>query len=186
VQKVGARYHSLRQLLLLVHVIHYQWEIHKTNPWLWCWLKYLKLIMGSTFGLVFSISHFIFFNFDLSRHLQHQRGIWWMKNLCQFHQGFVTFSCINIYHHVDGSIFLMVTWPKFLRYVITYHKGEHNRQKRIRNLRKLLDVHRCINLYIGKFYCVRNMYDVRWSILVYVNMCLMMYLINLCLCVWWL
>jgi hypothetical protein len=84
-----------------------------------------------------------------------------MKNFCQFHQGFVTSSCVNIYRHMDGSIFLMVIWPSFLRYVITYCKGKHSRQKRIRNLRKFVDVIRCINLYIGMLYYVRNMYGVR-------------------------
>jgi hypothetical protein len=52
-----------------------------------------------------------------------------MKNFYQFHQGFVTSTCMNIYRRVDGSVFLMVTWPSFLRYVITYYKGEHNRWK---------------------------------------------------------
>jgi hypothetical protein len=55
---------------------------------------------------------------------------------------------------VDGSIFLMVTCPSFLRYVITYSKGEQPRQKCIRNLRKFVDMIRCINLYIGKLYYV--------------------------------
>jgi hypothetical protein len=142
--------------------------------------------MGSTFALAFSISHFIFFYFDLSRHLQHQRGICRMKNLCEFGQGIATSICVNIYRRVDGSIFLMLTWPSFLRYVITYYKGEHSKRKRIRNLRKFVDVIRCINLYIRKLYCVRNMYGVQWWILVYVGMCLVMYLINFCLCVWWL
>jgi hypothetical protein len=54
----------------------------------------------------------------------------------------------------------MVTWPNFLCYVIIYIKDEHSRQKLIRNLRKFVDMNRCINLYIGKFYCVRNMYGV--------------------------
>jgi hypothetical protein len=76
--------------------------------------------------------------------------------------------------------------PSFLRYVITYSKGEQRRWKHIRNLRKFVDVIRCINLYIEKLYCVWNMYGIRWWILVYVNMCLMMYLINFYLCVWWL
>jgi hypothetical protein len=75
--------------------------------------------------------------------------------------GFVTSSSVNIYHRVDGSIFLMVTWLGFLRYVSTYSKDEHNRRKLIRNLRKFVDVNRCINLYIKKLYCVRNMYGVR-------------------------
>jgi hypothetical protein len=54
------------------------------------------------------------------------------------------------------TIFLVVTWPSFLHYVITYI-----RRKLIRNLSKFVDVHRCINLYIEKLYCVRNMYSVR-------------------------
>jgi hypothetical protein len=37
-------------------------------------------IMGSTFGLAFSISHLIFFYFYLSRHLQNQRGRCRMRN----------------------------------------------------------------------------------------------------------
>jgi hypothetical protein len=167
--------------------MQHRWEIHKVNPWLWCWRKYLKLqlwvqLLVWLFQLVIS---YIFY-FDLSRHLQHQRDIYWMKNFCQYHQGFVTSSCVNIYRRVDSSIFLMVTWPSLLCYVITYRKGEQRRQKRIRNLRKFVDVIRCINLHIGKLYCVWNMYGVRWWILVYVNICLMMYLINFCLCVWWL
>jgi hypothetical protein len=68
---------------------------------------------------------------------------------------------MNIYRNVDGSIFLMVTWPSFLHYVITYIKDEHSRWKLIRNLRKFVDVIRCINLYIGKLYCLQNMYGVR-------------------------
>jgi hypothetical protein len=48
----------------------------------------------------------------------------------------------------------------FLCYVITYSKGEQRRQKHIRNLRKFVDVIRCINLYIGKLYCVQNMYGI--------------------------
>jgi hypothetical protein len=116
--------------------------------------------MSSTFSLAFSISHFIYFYFYLSRHLQHQRGRCWLKNFRQFHQGFVTSSCVNIYHRMDGSIFLMVTWPSFMCYVTTYTKYEHNRRKLIRNLRKFVDIHRCINLYIRKLYCVQNMYGV--------------------------
>jgi hypothetical protein len=111
-------------------------------------------ISNFNFGLAFSISYFIYFYFYLSSHMQHQRGICRMKNFCQYHQGFVTSSCMNIYHRVDGSTFLMVTWPSFLSYVITYSKGEHSRRKCIKNLRKIVDVIRCINLYIEKLYCV--------------------------------
>jgi hypothetical protein len=68
---------------------------------------------------------------------------------------------MNIYHRAVCTIFLMVTWPSFLRYVITYSKDEHIRQKLIGNLGKFVDVNRCINMYIGKLYCVQNMYDVR-------------------------
>jgi hypothetical protein len=39
--------------------------------------------------------------------------------------------------------------PNFLCYVITYSKDEHSRWKLIRNLRQIVDVNRCINLYIG-------------------------------------
>jgi hypothetical protein len=141
--------------------------------------------MSSTFGLAFSIIHFIFY-FNLSRHLQNQMGSLRMKNFWQFQQWFITSSCVNIYRCVVRTIFLMVTWSSFLCYVITYNKDEHSRRKLIRNLGKFVDVHRCINLYIWKLYCVQNMYGVRWWILVYVNMCLMIYLINFCVCVWWL
>jgi hypothetical protein len=116
--------------------------------------------MGSTFSLAFCISHFIFC-FALFRNLQNQRVSFQMTNLLQFHQGFVTSSCVNIYRLVVSSILLMVTWPSFLRYVITYNKNDHNRQTLIRNLRQFVDVIRCINLYIGKLYCVLNMYGVR-------------------------
>jgi hypothetical protein len=61
---------------------------------------------------------------------------------------------MNIYRRVNGSILLMATWLSFLRYVMTYRKGDHNRRKRIRNLRKFVDVIRCINLYIVKLYYV--------------------------------
>jgi hypothetical protein len=43
VWKAGARYHSVWLLYVLVHAIQYQWKIHKSNPWTWCWHKYLKL-----------------------------------------------------------------------------------------------------------------------------------------------
>jgi hypothetical protein len=59
------------------------------------------------------------------------------------------------------TIFLMVIWSSFPRYVITYNTDEHNRRKLIRNLRQFVDANRCINLYIGKLYYVQNMYDVR-------------------------
>jgi hypothetical protein len=67
---------------------------------------------------------------------------------------------VNIYRRMVCTIFLMVTWPSFLRYVITYCKDEHSRQKLIRNLSKFVDVNRCINLYIGKLYCIPSMYVV--------------------------
>jgi hypothetical protein len=137
------------------------------------------LIMCSTFCLAFPLV-ISFFYFDLSRHLQHQKTILWMENLWQFHQGFVTSSYVNIYCLVARTILLMITWVSLLRYVITCNKDEQSRWKLIGNLRKFVDVNRCINFYMG------NLYGVQWWILVYVNMCLMMYLINLCLCVWWL
>jgi hypothetical protein len=84
--------------------------------------------MGSTFGLAFQLVILYIFYFDLFNHLQHQRGICRMKNFCQYHQGFDTSSCVNICLCVDGSIFPMVTWPSFLRYVITYSKGKQRRQ----------------------------------------------------------
>jgi hypothetical protein len=142
--------------------------------------------MGSNFGLAFCISHFTVFYFDLSRHLRNQRASIRMKNLWQFHQGFVTSSCMNIYRLMVCTILLMVTWPSFLCYVITYNKDEQSRWKLIRNFWKFVDFKRCINLYIGKLYCVWNLFGVQCWILIYVNMYLMMYLINFCLCVWWL
>jgi hypothetical protein len=48
-----------------------------------------------------------------------------------------------------------------MRYVITYNKDEQNRQKLIGDLRKFVDVTRCINLYIEKLYCVQNLYGVQ-------------------------
>jgi hypothetical protein len=57
-------------------------------------------------------------------------------------------SLRGLYHISDGHM------VSFLRYVNTYSKDEHNRRKHIRNLRKIVNVHRCINLYIGKLYCV--------------------------------
>jgi hypothetical protein len=136
--------------------------------------------MGSTFGLAFSISQFIFFYFDLSRHLQQQRAVLRMNNLWQFHQGFATSSCMYIYRLMVRTIVLMVKWPSLLRYVNTYNKDKQSRWKLMGNLGKFVDVNRYINLYIG------NLYGVWWWILVYMNMCLMMYLINFCLCIWWL
>jgi hypothetical protein len=59
------------------------------------------------------------------------------------------------------TILLMITWPSFLRYVITYTKDEQSRWKLIGNLGKFVDVNRYINLYIGKLYCVQNLYGVR-------------------------
>jgi hypothetical protein len=58
------------------------------------------------------------------------------------------------FHIPDGHM------AQFLRHVITYTKDEHSRRKLIRNLRKFVDVHRCINLYIEKLYCVQNIYGI--------------------------
>jgi hypothetical protein len=143
-------------------------------------------IMGSTFGLAFSISNFIFFILICPGTCKIRGMAYGWRTSDNSKQGFVTSFCINIYHRVVHTIFLMVTWLSFLRYVITYNKDKHNRWKLIRNLSKFVDIHRCINLYKGKLYCVWNIYGVRCWILVYVNICLMMYLINFCLCVWWL
>jgi hypothetical protein len=75
--------------------------------------------MGSTFGLPFSISHFIFFHFDLPRPLQNQRASFQMKNLLQFHQGFVTSSCEfilsrDVYHIPDSH---MAQFPALCDYI---------------------------------------------------------------------
>jgi hypothetical protein len=46
------------------------------------------------------------------------------KELMTIHHGFVISSCVNIYRLVVCSILLMVRWPSFLCYVITYTKDE--------------------------------------------------------------
>jgi hypothetical protein len=133
--------------------------------------------MGSTFGLVFSlvISYFFILICQGSCKIKGPAYGWRVMIIPSRH-------C----HFMACSILLMITWPSFLCYVITYNKDEQSRQTNIWNLGKFVDVNRCINLYIEKLYCVWNLYGVRWLILVYVNMCLMMYLINFYLYVWWL
>jgi hypothetical protein len=138
--------------------------------------------MGSTFGLAFSLSHFIFlFWFVLTPAtskgpLTDEQIMIIPARLCHF------LMCEYIsprgaYHVFDGH---MAQFPALCDYI------EQGWAKQLETQRKFVDLYRCINLYIGNLYHIWNLYDVRWWILVYVNMCLMMYLINLCLCVWWL
>jgi hypothetical protein len=75
---------------------------------------------------------------------------------------------VNINHHVDGSILLMVTWPSFFCYVITYSKDEHSMRKCIRNLRNFVDVIRsCINLYRKVVLCTKHV----WCLMMNTYLC---------------
>jgi hypothetical protein len=61
---------------------------------------------------------------------------------------------LRICHFLVRTILLMATSPSFMCYVMTYNKDEQNIWKLIGNLGKFVDINRCINLYIGKLYCV--------------------------------
>jgi hypothetical protein len=51
--------------------------------------------------------------------------------------------------------------------------------KHLETHRKFVDFYRFLDMFIWNLYGVRNLYGIRWWILVHVNMCLMMYIMYL-------
>jgi hypothetical protein len=82
--------------------------------------------VGSTFGLAFCISHFIFFLFCFVHAPAKSKGQLLDEELATIPSRICHFL-MQEYISPRGVFHTPETWPSFLRYVITYNKDDHNR-----------------------------------------------------------